>query len=97
MYYFRPGTDTIDTILPTPGVDRPADLAPGLHPHVARVEDVVLPEGFMPRLAARLALWREIRRGRLALRALSDSQLLDIGVGPAEAGREARKVWLRLR
>ena len=39
----------------------------------------------------RLLRWQEVARQRRALLALSDSMLKDIGIGRAEAEREARR------
>ena len=49
------------------------------------------PVGMVGRLIARFQLWQMKRTGRLALRELSDEQLMDIGVTRSEAKEEVSK------
>ena len=47
------------------------------------------------RVAAVLSKWATRRRTRLALKQLSDHQLRDVGLTPADASFEARRVFWR--
>lgn len=95
MLYFRPDTDTIDTIMPLPLTDRMADLPAGLHAHLAGASET------KPTMWRRFVGWvsyrLHLRRSRLALGELTDTQLRDIGLRRDEAEREARKVRFHLR
>ncbi|MEO0379288.1 MAG: DUF1127 domain-containing protein [Pseudomonadota bacterium] len=47
------------------------------------------------RVAVVLSIWATRRRTRLALKQLSDHQLRDVGLTPADAYVEARRVFWR--
>jgi uncharacterized protein YjiS (DUF1127 family) len=49
----------------------------------------------MPMILALLREWRRRQLGRVALRRMSAAELRDIGLTPAEAGREGRKPFWR--
>ncbi|WP_420028808.1 DUF1127 domain-containing protein [Metarhizobium album] len=49
--------------------------------------------GLFNRIWTFLSLWQQKRTGRLALRELTDDQLLDIGVSRKEAGMEVAKSY----
>ncbi len=97
MFYFRPQTETIDTILPMPSADRFSDLPKGLHPHLMSAPEAPHSLGLLMRFWNWLAYRLMLRRSRLALFDLTDDQLRDIGLRRSEAEREARKVRFHLR
>ncbi|KQO80857.1 DUF1127 domain-containing protein [Rhizobium sp. Leaf262] len=79
---------TIDTIYPD-GYQRERifrDSGDMLDPKM-----VPAARGFFGRLIEVIVSWQSKRAGRLALRELSDEQLLDIGVTREQAMKEARK------
>ncbi len=95
MFYFRPQTETIDTILPMPVADTAADLPKGLQVHLATAAQ---PGGGYLRWVLNWLSYRMmLRRSRIALGELTDDQLRDIGLQRCEAEREARKVRFHLR
>ena len=98
MVYFRPSTETKDTILPIPDADHLCDLPKGLHPHIFAAKLPVRPTaGMVRRFFDWLAYRAQLRRSRLSLFELSDEQLRDIGLRRSEAEREAHKVRFHLR
>ncbi len=97
MFYFRPLTDTIDTILPIPQADKKAELPEGLHPHLDAASDSGPRTSLLHRLIDWLSYRMMLRRSRLELFDLTDEQLRDIGVMRSEAEMEARKVRFHLR
>lgn len=95
MFYFRPQTETIDTILPVPLADNAMDLPKGLQAHLAMASQ---PQGgYISRFLDWVSYHMMLRRSRIALGELTDDQLRDIGLQRAEAEREARKVRFHLR
>lgn len=95
MFYFRPQTETIDTILPVPVADTAADLPKGLQAHLATASQ---PRGgYLRQVLNWLSYRMMLRRTQIALGELTDAQLRDIGLRRGEAEREARKVRFHLR
>jgi len=97
MFYFRPQTETIDTILPIPDADRVRDLPRGLHAQLEAATEDDAETSLLRRLMNWLSHKSMLRRSRLALYEMSDEQLRDIGLKRSEAEREARKVRFHLR
>jgi len=97
MFYFRPQTETIDTILPIPDADRMSDLPRGLHAQLAAATGEGTDVSLLRRLVNWLSYISMMRRSRLALYEMTDEQLRDIGLKRSEAEREARKVRFHLR
>ncbi|MBJ6131789.1 DUF1127 domain-containing protein [Ochrobactrum sp. Q0168] len=97
MFYFRPLTETIDTILPMPDVDRISDLPQGLHAQLNAATGERTDASLLRRFFNWLLHRSMMRRSRLALFEMTDEQLRDIGLKRSEAEREARKVRFHLR
>jgi uncharacterized protein YjiS (DUF1127 family) len=56
-----------------------------------KLEDIIRRRTLLARLLERLSSWSEKREGRRVLRAMSDWQLRDIGLEPADAAKEVSK------
>ena len=95
MFYFRPQTETIDTILPVPVADRVTDLPKALQLNLTEASQPKV--GFVRQVLDWLSYRMMLRRTRIALSELTDDQLRDIGLQRDEAEREARKVRFHLR
>ncbi|WP_328596135.1 DUF1127 domain-containing protein [Brucella pecoris] len=95
MFYFRPQTETIDTILPVPVADSITDLPKGLQVNLTTASRPQV--GYISRFLDWVSYRMMLRRSRIALSELTDDQLRDIGLQREEAEREARKVRFHLR
>lgn len=95
MFYFRPQSETIDTILPVPAADNVADLPKALQVNLSAASRPQV--GYVRRVLDWFSYRMMLRRSRIALGELTDDQLRDIGRLREEAEREARKVRFHLR
>lgn len=97
MFYFRPDTETIDTMSPMPNVDRISELPRGLHAQLNAATGEGADASLLRRFLNWLSYRNMLRRTRLSLFELTDAQLRDIGLKRSEAEREARKLRFYLR
>ncbi|WP_235920556.1 DUF1127 domain-containing protein [Brucella tritici] len=95
MFYFRPQTETIDTILPVPEADSVTDLPKALQVNLTTASQPQV--GYVRRVIDWMSYRMILRRTRIRLGELTDDQLRDIGLQRDEAEREARKVRFHLR
>lgn len=95
MFYFRPQTETIDTILPVPVADSITDLPKALQINLTTASQPQV--GYVRSVLDWMSYRMMLRRSRIALGELTDDQLRDIGLQRDEAEREARKVRFHLR
>ncbi|MBQ0708173.1 MULTISPECIES: DUF1127 domain-containing protein [unclassified Ochrobactrum] len=95
MFYFRPQTETIDTILPVPVADNITDLPKALQANLSAASRPQI--GYVRRVLDWFSYRMMLRRSRIALGELTDDQLRDIGLQRGEAERESRKVRFHLR
>jgi uncharacterized protein YjiS (DUF1127 family) len=53
------------------------------------------PDGRLPAVVEQVLMWHDRARQRRALLGLSDDMLVDVGISPSEALKEARKAFWR--